>query len=347
MREGFEPLTQQKRTRSSESNEFKSGRELYMKKTICLLLVLLMALTMVGCGETTLGAETGDIVDETEQATPTDAAIPEQTFTPERENPMILYSSADEYDFRMELYDANWTYERPSQEGQSYVITNASFHPDHALILTGRMDFDGDDMTADELDEVNDYLLESIYSDSNGTIHVLERTEYPVGNCRGRALLGRIAWDDIADCCVDTYIITWVKKESASNRLFIYYLIATADPPAFDATVSEANLMLLSFQTTDEYSRNGEAELPEGVVRGCAYDIPYSNAVCLENEDGSHSVQVIIQIRNTGTIPIWVAGSSSFEVKDSEEKLVCSCPSRCQARIFFCPENHRLPFTGA
>ena len=85
-----------------------------MKKVIGIFLTLLMALSLSGysgIGTAIRGGRTS------EQPEATKTPAPEATAGQEPEDPGILVSPAEEYAFRMELFDKNWSYERPAFEG--------------------------------------------------------------------------------------------------------------------------------------------------------------------------------------------------------------------------------------
>ena len=116
----------------------------------------------------------------------------------------------------------------------------------------------------------------------------------------------------------DTYCIEVVAWASGTQY---YYACALADAPFFAATISELDVMLMSFQTTGEYVKNGEAQLPDGLVRGGSYHVSYTSAVYWKNSIGTYWVQAIIQVTNPGTIPIYIDGGS-IDIEDANGKLV-------------------------
>ena len=202
----------------------------------------------------------------------------------------------------MELLDPNWTYERPEQKGAFYFISN-TYYEHSGLIAAGGQDFP-DPVDAETLDDVNRTLGEH-FSDSPEDLVFSRQEDYPVRALFGRTAVGRTVFSERE---ISIQIVSWAKDDR------MYFLCAMADPPSFQATVSEMERMLLSFRTTEEYSKYGDVPLPMGVNRGCSYEIPYSSAVCLENADGSCSLQIIVQIQNTGTVPLSLDGRNDLVV---------------------------------
>ncbi len=291
-----------------------------MKKVIGIFLTLLMALSLSGysgIGTAIRGGRTS------EQPEATKTPAPEATAGQEPEDPGILVSPAEEYAFRMELFDKNWSYERPAFEGGAYEITTDSPSA-FAIIRTALVTYPDDFVDDEVLDGFNDYLANH-YTNAGegGRLRVLEKRTFPVGDGSGRALIGQIA---VGEEYASLAIVSWAKKGEGPHDSFLYFALALTDPPAFEAACSEMKMMLMSFQTTEEYERDGEPTLPEGSVRGCAFDIPYTKAEYLEGEDGNCRIRVVIQIRNTGTVPLWISGASSFDVQDGEGKVLASCP---------------------
>ncbi len=235
--------------------------------------------------------------------TPTSAPTP----TPIPKDPTIIFSPADEYDFRLELFDENWFYDNPSKEGGFYQVQCAE---DNGLILIAGDDY-GASVDTNVLDQVIK-MLGNNFSDNENDLDLSD-----AANCLVRFYKGRIATGStiLGGTTYSLQIIAW----TTGTRY--YYACAIADAPFFAATVSELNTMLLSFQTTDEFEKDGEPILFDGFVRGGTYDVAYTNATYWKNSIGTYWVQAIVQVTNPGTIPIYIKGGS-IDIEDANGKLV-------------------------
>lgn len=239
---------------------------------------------------------------------PTAAPTSVPTATPIPRDPTIIYSPADEYDFRMELIDEHWTYTKPENKDEMYVINNTIDGAGAIYVKGEQLETP---INIDILDQVVDIIADS-FSDSPEALMLEEKEDYLVRNYQGRAAIGTAT---VNGYTYSIKVIAWGKDTQ------VYYAFALADAPFYDATVSELTVILMTFQTTGEYSRDGEAQLPYDFVRGGSYDVTYTNAVYWKNSIGTYWVQAIVLVTNPGTIPIYIDGGS-IDIEDANGKLV-------------------------
>ena len=297
-----------------------------MKKVIGIFLTLLMALSLSGysgIGTAIRGGRTS------EQPEATKTPAPEATAGQEPEDPGILVSPAEEYAFRMELFDKNWSYERPAFEGGAYEITTDSPSA-FAIIRTALVTYPDDFVDDEVLDGFNDYLANH-YTNAGegGRLRVLEKRTFPVGDGSGRALIGQIA---VGEEYASLAIVSWAKKGEGPHDSFLYFALALTDPPAFEAACSEMKMMLMSFNPRFPRGAFAAAPLTFRIQRRSIWRARTEIAAY-----ASSSRSEIPERFRFGS-----AERHPSTSRTERERCWPPAPLRFRARRASCPENHRF-----
>ncbi|MBQ5987029.1 MAG: DUF4878 domain-containing protein [Clostridia bacterium] len=242
----------------------------------------------------------------TNTPTPKPTPTPQPTATPVPDD--VLYSPADEEDFRMEIFDTKW--KKSSEEDNELSVSYSGNDHFGEIIISSISNGNNADMT--QLRNTFDKIHE-IYSNAFASItEANDVNNCKVVDCQGLSTYGFGILNDI-ECGYQ--LVAW-NKDSRT-----YYVFAIANRAFFDATQSQLKMMLNTFQNVDEYNKNGEVKFADTIVRGGSYHVPYKNATYYKDSIGNVWVQTIIEVYNSGTIPFYISGGSE-EIEDANGKLI-------------------------